>query len=78
MELEFKSLKELYDRIKPALRCKCSEFKVLGYKNIKEEDIWNFLTNNKWMSSHNLDLSTMVSDILDLSIYDINYYLNNN
>ena len=78
MELEFKSLKELYERIKPALRTKCSEFKVLGHTNIKEEDIWNFLTSNKWMNSHNLDLSTMVSDILDLSIYDINNYLNDN
>ena len=74
MEYEFKSLKELYDRITPALRCKCTEFKTLGYDNIKESDIWNYLST-KWMSSEGLDLSIMVSDIFDLSIDDINKYL---
>lgn len=74
MEYEFKSLKELYDRIKPALRCKCNEFKTFGYNNIKESDIWNYLSS-KWMRSEGLDLSIMVSDIFDLSIEDINNYL---
>jgi len=75
MDYEFKSLKELYDRITPALRCKCTEFKKLGYKNIKEADIWNYLTSTKWISSQGLDLSRMVSDIFDLSGEDINNYL---
>ena len=77
MDYEFKSLKQLYDRIKPALRCKCSEFKLIGYNNITESDIWNYLTSSKWISSHNLDLCTMVSNIFDLSIDDINNYLIN-
>ena len=75
MDYEFKSLRELYDRIKPALTSKCGEFKKLGYANIKEADIWNYLTSKKWISSHNLGLSEMVSDIFDLSGEDINNYL---
>ena len=31
MDLEFKSIKELYDRIEPALRTKKYELKKLGY-----------------------------------------------
>jgi hypothetical protein len=75
MEYEFKSLNELYIRIKPALRCKCSEFKLMGYANITESDIWKCLSNTKWISSYNLDLYTMVNNIFDLSIDEMNNYL---
>ena len=57
MNYEFKSLKELYDRITPALRSKVSEFKKIGYKEIKESDIWNYLTDKKWQKSTELTLS---------------------
>ena len=77
MNYEFKSLKELYDRITPALRAKCTECKALGYKNISERDIWDYLTSAKWVSSNNLDLNKMVSDIFNSSINDINNYIIN-
>lgn len=77
MDYEFKSLNELYNRIKPALRSKCSEFNKLGYEDIKERDIWNCLANTKWGCSHNLDLYTMVNNIFDLSIDEMNNYLVN-
>ena len=35
--IEFKSIKELYDRVKPALYSKVKELRGLGYKNIHEE-----------------------------------------
>lgn len=75
MDYEFKTLRELYDRIRPALTSKCSELKKLGYKNIKEADIWNYLTSKKWQSSTELTLSEMVNDIFDSSGEDINNYL---
>ena len=75
MDYEFKTLKELYNRIRPALTSKCSELKKLGYSNIKEADIWNYLTSKKWISSQGLSLSEMVSDIFDLGIEEINDYL---
>ena len=77
MDYEFKSLKELYVRITPALRAKRTEYKTLGYPNISERDIWDYLTSAKWSRSSNLDLSKMVSDIFNLSISDINNYLIN-
>lgn len=75
MNYEFKSLQELYDRIKPALISKCSEFKKMGYKNIKEADLWNYLTDKKWTKSKELTLSEMVEDIFSADVESINEYL---
>ena len=75
MDYEFKSLRELYDRITPALRSKCTEFKKIGYKEIKESDIWNYLTDNKWKSALELTLSEMVEDIFNVNGQDIINYM---
>ncbi len=76
MDLEFKSIKELYDRIEPALRTKKYELKKLGYL-VSEADIWNYLTSTKWINSVNLTLSEMVNDIFLASGNDISNYLIN-
>ncbi len=65
MDMEFNSQKELYDRLKPALNTKMTELKENGYGYLKIEDIWNYLKESKWKSSHNLALNEMVSDILN-------------
>ena len=74
---EFKSLRELYDRITPALRSKRTEIEKSGYHYIKEADIWNYLTSSKWINSINLTLSEMVNDIFLASGNDISNYLIN-
>lgn len=75
MDYEFKSLKELYTRITPALRAKCSEFKKTGFAHIKESDIWNYLTGKKWRSSVELTLSEMVNDIFEVGGDEISAYI---
>ncbi len=73
MNLEFKSQKELYERVRPALYAKRVEFRRLGYSNIKEYDIWKYLAESKWKNSKNLMLSDIVNDILNTDckkIYD--------
>lgn len=75
MELEFNSLQELYDRIKPALITKQSEMKRNGFDYIRVEDIWNFFKEVKWKKANNLSLSEMVSDILNTSDEIIDRYL---
>ena len=65
MDIGFNSLEELYNRLRPALLTKLSDLKANGYGYLKIEDIWNYLKENKWKSSHDLMLSDMVSDILD-------------
>jgi len=75
MELEFSSLQELYDRIKPALVTKQSEMKRNGFDYIRVEDIWNFFKEVKWKKANNLSLCEMVSDVLNTSDELIDRYL---
>lgn len=63
-DIEFKSVFELYNRIKPALASKIKELKREKYDYIKEEDIWNYLIKNKWSSANGLVLCDVVDDIL--------------
>ena len=75
MNDEFKSLEELYQRIKPALTTKMSEMRRNGFVYIKEEDIWNYLKEVKWVNSKNLSLYQMTCDILDTNDNAIDEYL---
>lgn len=75
MNIEFSSLEELYRRIKPALHTKKEEMRRAGYIYIKEEDIWNYLKEIKWINSKNLSLYQMVSDVLNVENELIDRYL---
>lgn len=73
--IEFKSIKELYNRVKPALYSKVKELRNLGYKNIHEEDIWNYLVETNWKKKHDLQLCDLISDILFANNIEINNYV---
>ena len=66
MDIEFNNIKELYDRVYPALRSKVRELKKNKITYIKEVDIWNCLTQIKWKSTKGLLLSDIVDDILNI------------
>lgn len=74
-DLNFRNLDELYNRIKPALYSKVEEIRRNNISYIKEEDIWNYLSINKWKNSESLTLSAMVTDIMDLKIDDVKMYV---
>lgn len=75
MDITFNSLEELYKRIKPALKTKKEEMRRAGYIYIKEEDIWNYLKEVKWINSKNLSLYQMVNDVLNVDNMLIDKYL---
>ena len=75
MDLEFETLEDLYRRIKPALNTKKEEMHRNGYPYIKEEDIWNFLKEVKWVRAKNLLLYEMVADVLNAEEEQIDNYL---
>ncbi len=75
MDIEFNSLQELYQRIRPALRTRMRELHRIGYDYVKEEDVWNYLKENKWCSSTDLSLSEMVSDILGVDEFKLDRYM---
>ncbi len=75
MDIEFNSIKELYERLKPALNTKLTELKRNDLDYIKIEDIWNYLKITKWEKSSNLLLYQMVDDIFNLDNSDIDEYV---
>lgn len=75
MNVEFKSLEELYERLKPALETKKMEMHRNGFNYIKKEDIWNYLKEVKWKNANNLTLYEMVSDVLNTDNDIIDDYL---
>lgn len=78
MDIEFESVQELYERLKPALRTKELELKRNGINYIKQEDIWNYLKKDKWMGAKNLLLHQMVDDILNIDYVLIQNYVEDN
>lgn len=73
--IEFKSAKELYDRVLPALYSKVKELRNLGFKYVTEKDIWNYLVNSTWKTKRNLQLHDLISDILYADNIKINDYV---
>lgn len=74
-EVEFRTIEELYNRVKPALYSKLKELKSMGFNLVREKDIWNYLVNNNWKTKNNLELSDIVSDILYADNYLVNNYV---
>ena len=74
-KIEFSSLKQLYDRVEPALYSKCKELKRLGFNYINEKDVWNYLAEKVWKDKNNLELFELISDILRTDNYKINEYV---
>ena len=75
MEIEFKSIKELYDRVTPALKSKVRELKKNGITYIKEVDVWNCLIELYWKKQKGLVLSEVVDDILNTDNSIIEEYM---
>lgn len=75
---EYKSQKELYDAIGPAMNVKLRLLKNSEYDNITKEDIWNYLRDSKWKSSVDLTLAEIVNDIIHADNKDIDIYLEKN
>ena len=75
MDIEFNSIKELYDRVTPALNTKVIELKRNDLDYIKKDDIWNYLKLTKWSTANNLLLYQMVDDILNLDNNEIDEYV---
>ena len=78
MDYEFHSQKELFQRVRPALRSKCSELQKLGFSDIKEFDVWNYLIATKWRQATGLMLSDVVSDIFNAAADEVDDFLHQN
>lgn len=71
----FRSLEELYQRVKPALKSKVKDLNRIGIKYVQEVDIFNYLKNNCWSKKNNLTLGEIVNDIMTVSSSELESYV---
>lgn len=72
---EFKSINDLYNFLKPAFNVKLRILDNKKYFYIKNEDIWNYLKENKWINNYDLTLAEMVNDIIHCDDNKLDKYL---
>jgi hypothetical protein len=75
--IEFRTKEELYNRVVPALSTKVSELRRAGIKFVKEKDIWDYLVEHEWRTKKNLELHTLINDILFINNEKISDYVTN-
>ncbi len=72
--MEFKNIKELYERVYPALLIKKRELKQKGIF-VTENEIWIYLSINIFKNKENLTLADIVNEILKLDNIKLQEYL---
>ena len=73
-DIIFNNLKDLYERLLPALKSKKEEIRKMGF-DITEEEIWNYLKDKRWKNAYDLLLYQMVDDIINVeAILLIDFY----
>lgn len=66
MDLEFKSIEELKNRVMPALRIRVRELKKDNYQ-VTEDSLWEYFVRI-WQNKKNLTLADLVDDVLNAKI----------
>lgn len=69
-----KSIKDLYNGLKPVLLAKQTEMITLGFSKVDIDIIWSYLLNKCW-SNKDITFDQMVDDILNTPSYLFNDYL---
>ena len=69
--MEYNNLFELYQALQPAFNVKKRLLLSNHYDDISNEDIWKYLSITKWKNSHNLTISEMVNDIINIDALNI-------
>lgn len=58
-------------QVKPALVSKLEEFRLLGYNEVAESGLWDFLTRKKWKKAKaEIKLYEIIDDILSVKVSD--------
>ena len=75
--INIKTQKELYNKVKPALRCKKNLLVNEGIVIVNEDDIWDYNKNYKWKNIKGLTLAEVVDDILNTPGFEYQAYVLN-
>lgn len=66
-------ISHIYDHLRndvqPALNSKLEEFLLLGYGQVTEQELWNFLNKKKWKKANESKrVAEIVDDILSVKV----------
>jgi hypothetical protein len=62
-------------QVQPALVSKLSEFHLLGYDSVSENELWNFLIKKKWKKiKGEMKLYEIIQEILSVRVSDYMSY----
>src|SRR5699024_8014462 len=64
---EEKTVQEWREKVEPALLSKQRDFKIIGYKDVSKEEIWQCLEEKVWKGNPTKRLYQVVEDIFHLS-----------
>ncbi|MEH7178885.1 post-transcriptional regulator [Neobacillus vireti] len=60
-----------HTQVKPALVSKLEEFRLLGYIDVSESNLWEFLLKKKWKKvKEEIRLYEIIDDILSVKVSD--------
>ncbi|WP_147532470.1 post-transcriptional regulator [Bacillus marasmi] len=63
---EYERFREL---VSPALKSKVSEFQILGYESVSEQEVWDFLINKQWRKvKEDIHLYEIIRDVLGVQV----------
>lgn len=69
--MEYSNQLELYRALIPVFNVKKRLLINDNYMDITNEDIWKYLSVNKWKYAYNLTISEMVNDIINIDAIKI-------
>lgn len=73
MEIDH-NYENLRNQVGPALQSKLEEFQILGYRDISEPQLWEYLLKKKWKKvKEEMKLHQVIQDIFSIKVSD---YLN--
>ena len=72
--MEYSSQLELYRALLPVFNVKLRLLKYNNFNDITNNDIWKYLSINKWKYSQNLTIAEIVNDIILIDAADIIKY----
>ncbi len=70
MDIEFKDVKELYNKVSPALNVKRRMLQKKGI-NLNNKELFEYLIKNIWSKKSGLALNDIVDDIINVDIKSI-------
>lgn len=72
---KFRDLKDLYNTVLPALQAREQELHREKFVMISKDSIWNYLLERKWIMEDDLDISSIIDDIMNVDGYKISKYI---